>query len=257
MGCVPAGVFLRGENGRHRAARPQESVELDVYWMDRNEVTTAAYRECVRQKKCKKAGPNYSDFSAPQQPVTGVNWFHADAFCRAQGKHLPTEAEWEKAARGEKGAPFSWGNAPATCKRAVLKNSRGRSCGKKKKGRSGKPEVGRPEKVGSKAAGVYGLFDMAGNSWEWVADWSSSSYKTCGEACRGKNPKGPCAGRSPCKGHREKVVRGGSWYWPASYATAFRRRKHVPRNWPFHHFGFRCAANLAEARTLAKANLEE
>lgn len=251
MKCVPAGPFVRGADGKDPRARPQETVTLDVFFMDTTEVTTAAYKACVSSGKCKKAGPNYSDFSHPQQPVTGVNWFHADAYCRAQGKRLPTEAEWEKAARGPFGWRFAWGSQKATCARAVVKDRRGRSCGKLKKGRSGKPDVGRPEHVAQRPVGVYGLYDMAGNSWEWVADWYAPSYAACGDACRGENPRGPCRGNSPCKGHDKKVVRGGSWYWPGHMAAATYRRAHVPRNRPFHHFGFRCAASLDQAKALS------
>jgi formylglycine-generating enzyme required for sulfatase activity len=86
-----------------------------------------------------------------------------------------------------------------------------------------------------------------------VADWSSPSYAACGAACLGTNPRGPCQGAAKCPGHREKIVRGGSWYWKGHMATGYYRRFHVPSNRPFHHFGFRCAASLAEARKLAAA----
>jgi formylglycine-generating enzyme required for sulfatase activity len=83
---------------------------------------------------------------------------------------------------------------------------------------------------------------MSGNAWEWVADWYSKSYQACGKDCQGTNPKGPCQGAAKCPGHPEKVVRSGSWYWDASYATTTKRRSHFPENKPqYHHFGFRCA----------------
>jgi formylglycine-generating enzyme required for sulfatase activity len=88
---------------------------------------------------------------------------------------------------------------------------------------------------------------MAGNAYEWVADWFSVDYARCGADCSGPDPAGPCGGGAePCSGHPKKVVRGGSWYWPAYHATTFHRRAHDPDNEPFHHFGFRCAAPLAD-----------
>lgn len=249
MACVPGGWFIRGSDEGPKDARPQERVWVQTFYMDLNEVTTEAYKACVARKECPKAGPNYKDYSRPRQPIVGVSWYDAQAFCEAHGKRLPTEAEWEKAARGPAGETHPWGNAPATCERAVIKDARGRSCGVKK--RFGSPEKGRTLEVGSRPAGRYGLFDMSGNSWEWVADWYSKSYAKCGDDCRGKNPKGPCGGADRCPKHYKKVVRGGSWYWPASHATGVYRRAHIPKNDPyFHHFGFRCAAGPGQAETL-------
>jgi formylglycine-generating enzyme required for sulfatase activity len=219
--------------------------------MDTHEVTVAAWDACVAAGRCPEAITNYSDFSAPRQPKVGVSWHAAVAFCAAHGKHLPTEAEWEKAARGTDGRRFPWGDAPATCERAVIQDHRGRSCGVRKRG--SEPEIGRTAEVGSRPPNPYGLHDLAGNAWEWVADWYSESYAACGAQCAGPDPRGPCDGASPCPGHRRKVVRGGSWYWPGAYAASDGRRAHVPGNDPYHHYGFRCAASIAEARALADA----
>lgn len=248
MSCVPGGPFQRGSK-RERSARPQEEVTVSTFYMDIDEVTNADYKRCVEAKRCVKAGPKYADFGRALQPINGVSWYHAVAYCEAQGKHLPTEAEWEKAARGADARRFPWGNEDATCERAVIKDKRGRSCGVRKSVGI-KPETGRVWLVGKKPAALHGLRDMAGNSYEWVYDWFSESYAECGDACRGIDPKGPCGGAQPCKGHHERVVRGGSWYWPAEHATTYHRRAHVPSNNPFHHFGFRCAASIEEGLAL-------
>jgi formylglycine-generating enzyme required for sulfatase activity len=214
--------------------------------MDIREVTNQDYRVCYKAGECKKSGPQYYDFKAPDQPITGISWFDAVDFCRFMGKHLPTEAEWEKAARGPDADLYPWGNQPADCSRAVIRDKQGRSCGNKKR-KGTKPKTGRVLPAGSRPAGRYGLVDMMGNAEEWVNDWYTSSYKDCGGDCLGDNTKGPCQGKLKCPGHKYRVVRGGSWYWPAQHATGIHRRPHYPDNRYFHHFGFRCAASVEEA----------
>ena len=245
MSCIPGGPFLRGSDDGPPSARPRATVWLQTFYMDRDEVTVARYQACVAARRCEAARTVYEDYSRPRQPKVGVSWHHAVCFCRAQGKHLPTEAEWEKAARGTDGRLHPWGDEPATCARAVIMDASGRSCGVRKRGKN--PEKGRTLEVGSRPAGLHGLLDMIGNAWEWVFDWSSPNYEACGAACLGVDPRGPCDGREPCRGHERRVVRGGSWYWPAAVATAVYRRAHIPSNQPYHHYGFRCAASPAEA----------
>jgi formylglycine-generating enzyme required for sulfatase activity len=243
MACIPGGVFLRGSDKGPRNTRPQQSIWLQTFYMDKYEVTVESYQACVAAGKCRPAKTNYRDYSRPRQPKVGVSWYAAQRYCRAQGKQLPSEAQWEKAARGVDGRLYPWGDAMATCERAVIKDKRGRSCGVKK--RFGHPEKGRTFVVGTRPSNEYGLYDMAGNSWEWVADWYSKSYAHCGAACQGPDPRGPCQGQEPCSRHTMRIVRGGSWYWGPKQATTIFRRAHVPKNRPYHHFGFRCATPVS------------
>jgi|GEM_PF-708161 len=259
MGCVPGGYFTRGVDkdpylGRGAVNQaipwrggpdtvPSAKLWVQTFYMDKTEVTNEAFKACIKARKCKRAGPRYSDFDAPKQPITGISWYDAKNFCEAQGKRLPTESEWEKAARGPDGELTPYGNDLITCEKAVIKDpKKGRSCGVQKKGSKG--YKGKVLTVGSRPAGRYGLFDMVGNAQEWVADWYSRSWEKCGADCQGINPKGPCGGAKFCKKHWYKVVKGGSWYWQGEHATGFHRRPHWPKNKPYHHFGFRCAKDV-------------
>ncbi len=258
MSCIPAGAFLRGrDDGEHSNERPAATVWLQTFYMDQYEVTYAEYKACQKEKRCPRSGPRYTDFDHPDMPIQGVSWYDSLAYCEAHGKTLPTEAQWEKAARGPDGELYPWGNEPAAdCERAIIQDASGRSCGLKKA--ISKPETGRPWDVGSRPVGRYGLYDMVGNSWEWVYDWYSRSYEACGEACEGIDPRGPCGGQEPCAGHRQKIVRGGSWYWDHTRATGTYRRAHFADNAPhFHHFGFRCAATADQAAKLAGGGGDE
>jgi formylglycine-generating enzyme required for sulfatase activity len=250
MACVAGGPFIRGADDGPTNARPAQTIHLQTFFMDIHEVTSAEYKACKKTGQCPRGGPLYNDFSRPKQPIVGINWYAAVKYCEAHGKHLPTEAQWEKAARGPDGVLHPWGNDTATCELAVIKDERGRSCGVKKKKEH--PNKGRTFEVGSRPPGVYGLHDMMGNAWEWVYDWASPDYAACGDACGGVDPRGPCQGVDECPNHDQKVVRGGSWYWPASHATGIYRRTHYPENEisNFHHFGFRCAASVEQARSL-------
>jgi len=248
MACVPGGEFLRGVNHRGSNARPQENVFVQTFYMDKFHVTYEQYQQCVKEGKCKPARPTYPDFNHPHQPMTRVSFYDALNYCSVHGKHLPTEAQWEKAARGTDGRTYPWGNEPITCKRAIFFDEQGRSCGVKQ--RSREADKGKPWDVGSRPPGVYGLYDMSGNSWAWVLDYYSPSYAACGKECQGVDPKGPCQGEEPCPGHKLRIVRGGSWYWGPAQATTYYRRAVPPVN--AHHFGFRCAASTQEALSLPK-----
>lgn len=241
MVCIPGAKFIRGSNLPSKDEdtgkmvtdeAPEEVVEVSTIFMDIYEVTFSDFQKCIAAGKCRAAHPNYTGYSNPRMPMLGVNWFDSRDYCAFVGKRLPTEAEWEHAARGDAGEIFPWGNEPATCARAIIQENGKKGCG-----------PGTTVDVGSRPAYRYGLYDMAGNSWEWVNDWYSPGYAKCGDDCRGKDPKGPCKGADVCPGFPEKIVKGGSWWWDAEYARSSNRRPHFPANKPFHHFGFRCAAS--------------
>lgn len=248
MSCIPGGKFTVGTDDGPENAQPAHQIELHTFYMDKFEVTYKEYKDCWKKGDCPKGGPFYLDFNRPHQSINGVTWHGAKKYCEVMGKHLPTEAEWEAAARGPDAEVFPWGNDPATCKIAIIRDGRGRSCGVEKRGTEN--WKGRPFIVGSRPAQRYGLYDMAGNSWEYVADWFSPSFAECGDACTGIDPKGPCGGADKCEGNKEKLVKGGSWYWQSEYASGYYRRPQPPNNRPFHHFGFRCAATAEEAAAL-------
>lgn len=192
MVFVPAGEFLMGSSEADEEAdddeKPQHSVYLEAYWIDQTEVTNVMYRRCVEAGGCTE--PQHSARYGPDQyanhPVIGVTWFQAQAYCTWAGRRLPTEAEWEKAARGSNGRLYPWGNTPPNSD--LLNFNR---------------QVGDTTEVGQYPAGAspYGALDMAGNTWEWVEDRYSQNYYTQSPA---ENPPGPTSGTT-------RVLRGGAW----------------------------------------------
>ncbi len=224
---VPAGEFLMGSGASDPAAsaneKPQHAVYLDAFWIDRTEVTNAMYRQCVQAGKCPEpfhtssyardnyyGNPDFDNF-----PVVYVSWYNAQSYCAWAGRRLPSEAEWEKAARGSDAFLYPWGN---TLPDASLANF----------GRL----VIDTTAVGSYPAGAspYGALDMSGNVWEWVNDYYSETYYSVSPQ---RNPTGPAEGQL-------HVTRGGGWdYSPELVRAAVR----IPHESDYRHAydGFRCA----------------
>jgi formylglycine-generating enzyme required for sulfatase activity len=242
MACVPGGTFRRGSDDGPSNQAPAADVTVSTFFLDTHEVTNAEYAECVEAGVCRRL-VRFPGYMGARQPAVGMRWADADAYCRWRGKRLPTEAEWERAASGPDDARFPWGgSAEEPCARAIVRTREGRGCG-----------TGTTWPVGSRDPGPWGLYDMAGNVWEWVADHYSWCYRgcrrECGDDCFGENPRGRCGDpHAECPqslGHR--TVRGGSWWYPIDRATTTSRRG-VPGDNPNpHRFGFRCAADLPRA----------
>jgi formylglycine-generating enzyme required for sulfatase activity len=200
MVYVPAGEFMMGCNKAvdkkcDPDEKPYHKVYLNAYYIDKYEVTVAQYTECVNAGKCTPGNSgdfcNYGREDRQNHPINCVDWNQAKAYCEWLGKRLPTEAEWEKAARGTDGRVYPWGNEWNP--RNANWDERGREDGYKE-----------TAPVGSYGGGVspYGAYDMSGNVWEWVADWYGERYYRNSPS---SNPRGPASGQY-------RVVRGGGWF---------------------------------------------
>src|SRR4051812_17206655 len=160
--AVPAGAFIAGSTRGADDERPKQTRQLPAFKIDRTEVTRGMYARCVAARRCAK--PRLDLGSEPELPMTQVSWHEARAFCAFAGGRLPTEAEWEKAARGTDGREFPWGN-DADCARGNWGNFDG-------EGPCAGKNPGHPVAVGSypEGASPFGVLDLAGNVWEWVED---------------------------------------------------------------------------------------
>jgi eukaryotic-like serine/threonine-protein kinase len=224
---VPKGRFLMGSDSGPKDERPAHVVTVSSLEIDRYEVTNEQYAACVKDGKCKEPvllsshrrkdyyrNPDFADY-----PVIFVDWYQANLFCQYAGGRLPTEAEWEKAARGDdmKARTYPWGETPPMCDLANMGGAM--SC------------VGDTDRVGRRPAGQspYGAMDMAGNVWEWVSDWYDADYYQSSPAT---DPQGPTQGRL-------KVMRGGCWESGADSLRVSCRKAELPSTWAYN-VGFRC-----------------
>lgn len=233
MVFVPAGEFSMGSETGDADESPIHPVYLDAFYIDMYEVTNARYRLCVNAEVClppAKDGSStrasyYANHAFDDFPVMYASWEMAQAYCVWRGVELPTEAQWEKAARGTDGRTYPWGEG-IDCQRANYYRQEGIdfiAC------------VGDTTQVGSYESGQspYGAYDMTGNVWEWVADWYGSSYY---QGSPLSNPPGPESGST-------RVVRGGAWQFSDFSVRAARRYWFNPSN-AVENVGFRCARKL-------------
>jgi formylglycine-generating enzyme required for sulfatase activity len=216
---IPAGEFIMGSDIGDKDEKPAQEVTLDAFWIDKTEITNALYSKCVNSSICARPVNEssytrfgyYEDFKFSDYPVINVNWNMAKTYCEWIGRRLPTEAEWEKAARGTDANIYPWGN---TLPDSDILNYDGM--------------VGDTTKVGTYLKGVspYGALDMAGNVWEWVDGWydaypGNSLYDSD-------------------FGTKYRVLRGGSWNGSIYYARSTYRLNSDAIN-TYINIGFRCA----------------
>ena len=231
MVFIPPGEFIMGTNGGYANEKPEQKVTVGGFYIYKYEVTVAQYKRFLQDQEDKSHEPDGSYdsympedyFSSPKysnHPVVNISWEDATAYCRWAGKRLPTEAEWEKAARGTNGRTYPWGDAWDE----KLSNW-------DDEGQSPHADGFRfTAPVGSFPKGVspFGVYDVAGNVWEWVEDW----YQ-------------PYQGNSthdPDFGNTYRVIRGGSWLRYPLGLTTTSRDTCAPKL-RYNSIGFRCACD--------------
>jgi len=226
LAYVPEGEFTMGSDNARKDARPAHLVYLDAFWIDQTEVTNKQYEKCVSDGGCKppleSRSKTHADYFGNSEfdeyPVIFVDWDRANAYCSWADRRLPTEAEWEKAARGTDQTILPWGET-INCSYANINYYDVHPC------------VGDTAPVGSYPKGIspYGAYDMIGNVWEWVNDIYVESYY---QESPYKNPLGPAVGSL-------HVMRGGSWI-QGRYSVFYRERFHSDYS-SYINIGFRCA----------------
>ncbi len=241
---IPSGKFPMGtqiENDRHWGDTDEEPVHevfLDTYLIDRFEVTSKEFSDFLNHHQTdshkyielgnavtieKVNGTYRSRKGLENYPANRISWFGANTYCQWKGKRLPTEAEWEKAAKGIEQRSFPWGNEFPNNQWVTFR----------RKFSDYGFQVMEPVDSMEKGKSPYGIHHMAGNVWEWVSDWYAADYY---DESPKNNPQGPPSGIS-------KVLRGGNWYFKAYYMRTtyrFNERPDVFKVWQ----GFRCAKSL-------------
>jgi formylglycine-generating enzyme required for sulfatase activity len=235
MALVPAGSFEMGSETGDSDEEPIHTVMLEDFYIDQYEVTNAQYAECVDTGVCDPPEINrsykrpyyYGNTTYADYPVIRVSWYDAQTYCQWRDARLPTEAEWEKAARGGlEGKLYPWGDKSPICEIGFPNGAKfddNKGC-----------NDADTEKVGTYEPNGYGLYDMAGNVWEWTADWYDSAYYANSPI---KNPVGPETGQS-------RVMRGGSCSY-SSFSLRVYYRKYFSPTYSSFNIGFRCARDAS------------
>ena len=229
MALIPAGSFEMGDSKDEpeawmKRSLPVHTVELDALYMDVNEVTMSQFKQFVEESGYAYEG-NWNEVAkyspTDKHPMIWVTWDNAAAYAKWAGKRLPTEAEWEYAARGGlSGKRYPWGDELTHDDANYW-------------GTGGKDKWEYCAPVGSFESNGYGLYDMAGNVWEWCSDWFGGGYYATSPL---KNPTGPTTGN-------QRVLRGGSWYYGTFYLRAAFRGNNSP-TLPYNFNGFRCVSGF-------------
>ncbi len=265
---IPGGEFFMGsdEKDADPSERPAHKVKLAPYCLDEFEVTVARYKACSDRGACKRAGKDnvWPGITAAQQkiydplcnindpaakadhPINCVDWQQAQDFCAESGGRLPTEAEWEFAARGPDGRIYPWGDDPPS---AELLNACGKECvawAKKHPDPEGLPSAMYEEDDGfpntapvgrfPRGKSRYGIQDVVGNVWEWVSDWYGE-FDPASAAAMAADPKGPASGK-------DRVIRGGAWNGSKASWVRPSYRFHAAPSARSYGFGVRCARSL-------------
>lgn len=260
MLLVPGGTFTMGTNAEGEGdERPAHPVTVGSFYLDETEVTNEAYQRCVDERVCVAPDPNSATanhlgpdtrFRHPRQPVSSIDWSNARAYCRWVRKRLPTEAEFERAVRGDDGRRYPWGNERATLDHAVFGSSVTQDVGTHPLGR-----------------GPYGHHDLTGNVWEWVEDlYDPYAYRrpgapqgrpgTCREILatqnelRARRMQG-FTGSNPIPTECERNLRGGAFNFDR-YGMRSTNRVHHPGRFRLVMSGFRCARDVAQTAPVAR-----
>jgi serine/threonine-protein kinase len=226
---VPGGEYTLGADDISDREKPVHRVELSPFWIAKYPVTNEQYARFLAANPGSERPEFWADkgFNQPQQPVVGVSWEEAQAYCRWAGLHLPSEAQWEAAARGRDRRRYPWGNAKPTPKHA---NFDGRE--------NGTTPVG----AYPKGAGPFGALDQAGNVWEWCEDvWNPEAYRDR-NGQRDPVLTSVSTGLSTMGDTAARCLRGGSWVivagdLPAAFRVGFRASNR------YRYIGFRCLSS--------------
>jgi len=219
---IPAGSFVMGDDENS----PRRDIYVDAFYMDKYEVTVSRYAKFLKATSNVGAPEEWETVdlqNGAELPVVGVDWHDADSYCRWAGKRLPTESEWEKAARGFDERKYPWGNDVPTPEHAIF--------GKPYKNpvyKDGVAAVGRHPKGTS----PFGIHDLLGNVSEWVADWFAEGFSRADV----RNPKGAEKGTV-------KAIRGGGWYDPPE-RLIIAKRWYANPDQRSDDLGFRCASDV-------------